>query len=132
MAWQDTVKMLVTGMPPGEKQLSRYGTIPVPGEGAMQLPAKNVTFNYAESVKSGTVGEDIQFGAPGDLTVTVTDGAGQATTIEPPRYGESIGTRKNFSHVKVGKFKAPAEGTYTVKVTGTPEAGSASPRVILG
>ena len=61
---------LVVGIPAGPKILAKHGTVPVPGETQVELPAGKVT--CAESVRPKSDEDEILFSAPGELEVAGT------------------------------------------------------------
>jgi len=112
-----------------------YGKIPVPGQTTVALPAGKLKLSYQESYKAGsTTGDDIDFGVPAALQVTVESAAGEGLDIKGPGFrgmGSSLNTGSNWSRALVGTIQIAQPGTYTVTTQGDlPDA--IEPQVLIG
>jgi len=113
-----------------------YGAIAVPGELGL-LPAQGkLKLTYAESKRSASAEDDIYFGVPGALQVTVTAPSGQQLEIKPPGLagtGSSISTGPGFSRALIGMAQVTETGEHTVSAKLNGElADAVEPRVLVG
>jgi hypothetical protein len=112
-----------------------YGKIPVPGRTTVALPAGKLKLSYQESYKAGsTTGDDIDFGVPAALQVTVEPPTGDGLDIKGPGFGgmgSSLNTGANWSRALIGTIQIAQPGTYTVTAQGDlPDA--IEPQVLIG
>lgn len=97
------------------------GSVPVPGEATVTLPAGRVNLNYDEARKGRSVSDDASKkqqwpGVPAGLTVSVRPaGGGDELAID---HGEGSSEYATFKRIgsRVGRVKIPADGEYTVTV----------------
>jgi hypothetical protein len=110
-----------------------YGSIPVPGETTVSVPAGKLKLNYQESYKAPSSGDSIDFGTPSALDVKVTSAAGEPIELKGPGFrgmGSSLSTGSGWSRSLIGTAELPA-GTYTI--TAGPElADAVEPQVLIG
>jgi hypothetical protein len=112
-----------------------YGKIPVPGQTQIALPAGKLKLSYQESYKAGSrTGDDIDFGVPAGLQVTVESPDGKALGIKGPGFrgmGSSLNTGSNWSRALIGTIQIAQPGAYTVTAQGDlPNA--IEPQVLIG
>jgi hypothetical protein len=125
----------------GGNRDGRYGSVAVPGETSLTLPAGKVKLTYQESCHAGGGGEStpIQFYVPDTLRLTlVAAGGGGAAPLELKLSGgHSAQTIPSFipggprSRVKIGTVEIASAGSYVLRAEGAP-ADSAAPTVLAG
>jgi len=116
------------------KEADDFGSVPVPGEGTITLPAGRVKITYQESRHTSGGGEhDIAFDAPGELKVEITGGSsGAPLELKAPGFsgtGSTKSTGIGFSRDVLGTIEITEPGVYTV--TAGPELPTAEQPVIL-
>jgi hypothetical protein len=112
-----------------------YGKIPVPGQTTVALPAGKLKLSYQESYKAGsTTGDDIDFGVPAALQVTVESATGETLDIKGPGFGgmgSSLNTGTNWSRALIGTIQIAQPGPHIVTAQGElPDA--IEPQVLIG
>jgi hypothetical protein len=111
-----------------------YGTIAVPGETTVSLPAGKVKLTYQESYTASSTGDSIDFGVPGGLEVTLTSADGEATELKGPGFkglGSSLSTGSGSSRALIGTAEIASPGVFTV--TARPELeGATEPKILIG
>ncbi len=111
-----------------------YGTIAVPGETTVSLPAGKVKLTYQESYRASSSGDSIDFGVPGGLEVTLTSAGGEALELKGPGFkglGSSLSTGGGWSRALIGTAEIITPGVFTV--TARAElAGATEPQVLIG
>ena len=122
---------------PGNRA-GRYGSMTVPGEATLSLPAGRIRLTYREAVytSGGGEGEPIPFYPPADLEVRVAGADGGALVLER-------GTRTSTqsiagfmpggpsSSTRLGFVNVPAAGQYRISVSASTE-GRVEPLVLVG
>lgn len=115
----------------GKKQI---GEVPVPGEGAVTLPAGKVQFRYVEDRKGRSVGTDggASWAGPGDdLDVTLSPAGGGDPVPIVPRRGVHEGSGFKAIHEDIGTVEVPAAGDYVISSSMTVVEGEHhSPRIV--
>jgi hypothetical protein len=113
-----------------------YGSIPVPGEARLTLPAGKVKLVYQESVHVAGGGEgSIDFDPPADFELTITP-AGGGGALELRQRGSSKQTVAGWfpggprSRAAVGSVEVEA-GDYVVRAQSSAE-GLVEPVVLVG
>jgi hypothetical protein len=113
-----------------------YGSIAVPGEATLTLPAGRVKFTYQESVHATGGGESsIDFYAPADFELAVSPAAGGAA-LELRQRGTSAQTAAAWfpggprSRTVLGSVEVEG-GDYVVRVRSSAE-GLVEPVVLVG
>jgi hypothetical protein len=110
-----------------------YGAFPVPGETTVTVPGGKVKISYQESYKAASAGDDIEFGVPPGLQVSVADPNGQPVELKGPGFrgmGESLNTGSGWSRALVGTADLSA-GTYTVSASSAPD-DAIEPQILIG
>ena len=105
-----------------------YGRVPVPGAGALVLPAGDIRINFEED---GIVGENDSADMPADLLVMVSGAAG-AVPVERISASLFSSSTNNTGHVPYGKIDSPSTGTYQVTTAASEQTSAVSPRVTFG
>jgi hypothetical protein len=112
-----------------------YGNFMVPGQSTVAVPAGKLKVSYQEEYKASSDGDDIDFGVPDQLQVTVTnDGTGEQMEIKGPGFkgtGESLDTGSGWSRALVGTIQVTEPGSYTVKAEPAIEGG-VEPKILIG
>jgi hypothetical protein len=114
-----------------------YGSIPVPGEATLTLPAGRVKLTYQESVHVGGGGESgpIEFDPPADFELTIAPAAGGGA-LELRQRGSNKQTVASWfpggprSRAAVGSVEVEA-GAYVVRAQSSAE-GLVDPVVLIG
>jgi len=114
-----------------------YGTLAVPGEMTVSVPAGKVKLTYQESRRSSSDEHEIHFSTPQELEVKVTSetsGELQIKGFGIAGMGTSRSTgglRQKFSRDMIGAVEVPAADTLTI--TARPELPDAvEPRILIG
>lgn len=111
-----------------------HGSIPVPGETTIDLPAGKLKLSYQESYRAGGTEDTIDFGVPAGLEVTVESSSGESLPIRGPGFrgmGSSLNTGSNWSRALIGTAKVEEPGPHTVTARGElPDA--VEPQVLIG
>jgi len=110
-----------------------FGAVPVPGETTVAVPEGKLKVSYQESYKAASNGDDINFGVPPGLQVSVTDPGGQPVELKGPGFrgmGESLNTGSGWSRALVGTAEVSA-GTYTVSASSAPD-DAVEPQILIG
>ncbi len=105
-----------------------YGRVPVPGSGAVVLPAGDVRISFEED---GIFGEDDSADMPADLAVVVSGPAG-AVPMERISANLFSSSTNNTGHVPYGRIDSPGAGSYQVSTTSSVPTSAVSPRVTFG
>lgn len=117
----------------GRRRVGDYGSLQVPGESEVTLPAGKAKLSYQESYKAGG-GEDIDFGVPAALEVRVVSPDGEALEIKGPGFGGMgavLDTGSNWSRARIGTIDVVQPGVYTLTASGElPDA--IEPQVLVG
>jgi hypothetical protein len=112
-----------------------YGMFMVPGETTVTVRAGKLKISYQEEYRAGsTTEDDIEFGVPGQLQVTVTDAGGNQVEIKGPGFrgmGSSLNVGSGWSRALVGTIQVAETGSYTVKAEPAIEGG-VEPKILLG
>ncbi len=112
-----------------------YGMFMVPGESTVTVPAGKLKVSYQEEYKASSDGDDIDFGVPGQLQVSVTnDATGEPMEIKGPGFkgmGSSLDIGRGWSRALVGTIEVTEPGSYTVKAESAIEGG-VEPKILLG
>ena len=112
-----------------------YGQFMIPGESTVIVPPGKLKVSYQEEYKASSAGDDIDFGVPGQLQVTITNAAGgDPMPINGPGFrgmGESLNTGSGWSRALVGTVQITEPGSYTVKAEPAIEDG-VEPKILLG
>jgi hypothetical protein len=112
-----------------------YGSLPVPGQATVTLPAGKLKISYQEEYKAPSSGESIDFGTPDALHVQVTNAAGgDPLPIKGPGFrgmGANLDTGSGWSRALVGTVEITEPGSYTVTATPAIEGGI-EPKILLG
>jgi hypothetical protein len=112
-----------------------YGMFMVPGETTVTVPAGKLKVSYQEEYKAASSDDDIDFGVPGQLQVTViNDATGEPMEIKGPGFrgmGESLNTGSGWSRALVGTVQVEQPGSYTVKADPAIEGG-VEPKILIG
>jgi hypothetical protein len=112
-----------------------YGSLPVPGETTVTLPAGKLKISYQEEYKASSSGDTIDFGTPDALQVQVTNAAGgDPLPIKGPGFrgmGENLDTGSGWSRSLVGTVQITEPGSYTV-TAGPAIEGGVEPKILLG
>ena len=130
MGWKDALK-LVVGIPPGAKSLGKHGSVAVPGEDVVELPAGKVKLTYAESIRPAREGKSIAFSKPDEVTVALRSADGTAVEMLPPRMRSAGSAPGPLAYSTFGVVELAAAGAYTVSATAAP-ANAVEPRILLG
>jgi hypothetical protein len=121
----------------GGNRVAAYGSIPAPGQTTLNLPAGPVRVTYQESRRAPDRGSEVlpDFPVPEGLEVSLSSAAGEVP-IEARWMRQSTQAVPSwfpggpYSRVTVGHAEIPADGFYTVEVSG---GGSGPhPKVLLG
>ena len=118
----------------GRGSADDYGSLPVPGEATLTLPAGTVKLSYQESYKASSTGDTIDFGVPSRLEVSVVSPAGEPLEIKGPGFrgmGSVLDTGKNWSRARVGTIDVGQPGAYTVSA-GPELEGAIEPQIVVG
>jgi hypothetical protein len=110
------------------------GTISVPGETTVTVPAGKLKLTYQESYRAGGDEDSIDFATPAALEVTVTSPDGQAMELEGPGFrgmGSSLSTGSNWSRAAIGTVEISQPGAYTVSA-GPELPDAVEPQVLIG
>jgi hypothetical protein len=111
-----------------------FGSVPVPGQTTVALPAGKVKLSYQESYKASGSGDSIDFGAPAALRVSVVGPNGEELQLKGPGFrgmGASLNTGSGWSRALIGTGQVTEPGTYTVTADGElPDA--IEPQVLIG
>jgi hypothetical protein len=112
-----------------------YGMFMVPGESTVTVPAGKLKVSYQEEYKASSHDDEIDFGVPGQLQVTVVnDSTGEPMEIKGPGFrgmGESLNTGSGWSRALVGTVQITQPGSYTVKAEPAIEGG-VEPKILIG
>lgn len=112
----------------------RYGTVSVPGQAVMQLPAGTAKMTYFDSYPGfGTHGRAIF--VPGfRLSVDPVSGGKQAviTFKQSSSSGSSSTNGTTTQHVQVGTVQVPAAGQYRVVVSDATGVNGQNPQLRFG
>jgi len=112
-----------------------YGTIDVPGELAVMIPAGGkLKLNYQESYRASGTEDTIDFGVPAALEVSVSSPAGESLEIKGPGFrgmGVSLSTGRGWSRALIGTVEIAEPGEHTVTARGELE-GAIEPTVLVG
>jgi hypothetical protein len=112
-----------------------YGTIDVPGELAVMIPAGGkLKLNYQESYRASGTEDTIDFGVPAALEVSVSSPAGESLEIKGPGFrgmGASLSTGRGWSRALIGTVEIAESGEHTVTARGELE-GAIEPTVLVG
>ena len=118
----------------GRASADDFGTLAVPGETTVTVPAGKLRLTYQESVNAPSTGDgDIDFGTPSALEVTVTSAAGEELEIKGPGFrgmGSSLSTGSGQSRALIGTIEVPA-GVYTVNA-GPELPDAVEPQILIG
>lgn len=109
-----------------------FGRVPVPGVGAVTLPAGTVWIHFEED---GVFGEDDSAQMPSDLVVSVSSsGGGQSGAVPINRVSENLfsSTTGETGHVPYGTMNVPEAGTYDVTTAATQRTSAVAPRMTFG
>ena len=83
---------------------------------------------YQEEYKASSDGDNIDFGVPGQLQVTITnDASGEPMEIRGPGFrgmGSSLNTVSGWSRALVGTVQVTEPGSYTVKAEPALDGGA--------
>jgi hypothetical protein len=116
------------------RRAGNYGFVQVPGNASVTLPAGKVRLRYQEAYKAKSDGDDIDFGVPAALEVTVVSPIGAEVEIKGPGIagaGSSTDTGSNWSRALIGTVTVEHAGLYEVSAQGDlPNA--VDPRVLIG
>ena len=111
-----------------------YGSFRVPGEINVALQAGKARLSYQEAYKAGGGEDDIDFGVPSALKVTVVSPSGATVEIKGPGFrgmGESLNTGSNWSRALIGTIEVVEPGMHTV--TAGPDLPDAiEPQILVG
>jgi hypothetical protein len=116
------------------RHAGQYGSIPVPGESTITLPAGKLKLSYQESYKAGGTEDSIDFGVPEALEVTVESSSGESLAIKGPGFkgmGSSLDTGSNWSRALIGTVKVAQPGLYEVTARGELQ-DAIEPQVLIG
>jgi hypothetical protein len=116
------------------RRAADYGVVPVPGEATLMLPVGTVRLRYQESYKAKASDDDIDFGVPPELEVTVSAAGGEPLAVKGPGFrgmGESLDTGGNWSRALIGTIAVAEAGEYTVRA-GAVHDGAVEPRILVG
>jgi hypothetical protein len=105
-----------------------YGRVPVPGSGALTLPAGVVWIHFEED---GISGENDSADMPPDLQVAVSGAGG---TIPVVRLSENLFafSTDNTGHVPYGRIDVSAGGLHQVSTAASAPTSAVAPRVTFG
>jgi hypothetical protein len=119
----------------GRASADDYGMFMVPGETTVTLPAGKLKISYQEEYRAGGGEDNIDFGVPGVLQVTITNAAGgEPLPIKGPGFhgmGEHLDTGSGWSRARVGTVEITEPGDYTV-TAGPAIEGGVEPKILLG
>jgi hypothetical protein len=111
----------------GQTRASQYGTVAVPGEARLTLPAGRVTLTYQESISSsGGPSDTVPFYVPDGLVTTLCAANGGAPLELSTGVGHNASTMASFmpggprSRVRIGQFQVPTAGEYVLRAEGAP------------
>ena len=112
-----------------------YGSIPVPGETTVTVPAGGLKLTYQESRRAASDEDTIYFAAPDSLDVKVVPAAGgEPLEIKGPGFrgmGSSRSTQSGRSRDLIGTVQITEPGVYTI--TASPELSDAvEPQILIG
>lgn len=111
-----------------------FGTIPVPGQTTVALPAGKLRLSYQESYKARGTEDSIDFGVPAALQVTVESPSGEPLAVEGPGFhgmGASLNTGSGWSRALIGTVQVSQPGAHTVTAQGDlPNA--IEPQILIG
>ncbi len=116
------------------RHAGRYGSIPVPGQTEVTLPAGKLKLSYQESYKAGGTEDSIDFGVPAALEVTVESSSGETLDMKGPGFkgmGSSLDTGSGWSRALIGTTQVPQPGLYTVTAAGELQ-DAIEPQVLIG
>lgn len=102
---------------------AHYGSVPVPGAGAIELPKGEAQIYYA-------VATGVPFATPTNLNFQLVDGAGNP--LKTDFRGDQPQKTDTGMTQLVGSVSVPADGTYSVTTTGTPANGAVKPMITFG
>ena len=111
-----------------------YGRFMIPGEATVTVPAGKLKIAYQEEYKAPSHDDEIDFGVPSALQVTVTNAAtGEEMPIMGPGFrgmGESLNTGSGWSRALVGTVQVAEPGSYTVSAS--PAIDGVEPKILIG
>ena len=112
-----------------------YGQFMIPGESTVIVPPGKLKVSYQEEYKASSDGDNIDFGVPAQLEVTVTnDATGEPLEIKGPGFrgmGENLDIGSGWSRARVGTVEVTQPGSYTVKAGPAIENG-VEPKILIG
>ena len=118
----------------GRRRVGDYGSLQVPGESEVTLPAGKAKLSYQESYKASGGEDGIDFGVSAALEVSVVSPDGEALEIKGPGFGGMgavLDTGSNWSRARIGTIDVVQPGVYTVTARGDlPDA--IEPQVLVG
>ena len=118
----------------GRKSAGDLGSIQVPGETEVTLPAGKTKLSYQESYKAGGGEDSIDFGVPAGLEVKVLSPDGDQIEIKGPGFrgmGAVLDTGKDWSRARIGTIEVAQPGLYRIVAEGDlPDA--IEPQVLVG
>ncbi|MCL4288570.1 MAG: hypothetical protein KJ006_13115 [Thermoleophilia bacterium] len=106
---------------------ARFGSVPVPGEGRVELPEGDVDVYYAEGADPDS---GVELIAPPDLEVTVTGPDGRNVPVSS-RGAEPESTDDGMARL-VGAVRASADGLYGIQAESAQATQRIRPRVTFG
>jgi len=116
------------------RHAGRYGSIPVPGQTEVTLPAGKLKLSYQESYKARGTEDSIDFGVPPALEVTVESASGETLAMQGPGIkgmGSSLNTGSGWSRALIGTAQVSQPGLYTVTAAGELQ-DAIEPQVLIG
>jgi hypothetical protein len=118
----------------GRRSADDYGSLPVPGEATMTLPAGRVILSYQEAYKASGGEGHIDFGVPSGVEVSVVAPSGERLEIKGPGFrgmGAVTDTGSNWSRARVGTVEITQPGDHTITTRGELE-GAIEPLIVVG
>ena len=119
----------------GRASADDHGMFMVPGEATVTVPAGKLKISYQEEYKASSDGDDIDFGVPDALQVTVVNAAaGDPLPVKGPGLrgmGSNLDTGSGWSRARVGTVEITEPGSYTI-TAGPAIKGGVEPKILIG
>jgi hypothetical protein len=105
----------------GGGESAKYGQVPIPGEGTVELPKGEVFVFYEEETKTS---EDESLPIPAGLAYSVRPaGGGEPLALEDDGFQSEEVSAGDGTRATVNRMEVPAAGPYVVRATIEGEAG---------
>jgi hypothetical protein len=123
------VALVIFAVATGGDESAKYGQVPIPGRGTVELPEGDVYVFYEERTKTS---EDESLPIPGGLEYSVRPaGGGPPLTLEDVGFQSEEVSAGDGTRATVNRIDVPAAGPYVVQGNIEGEAGP-DPALTLG